>query len=63
MTPNDVKEFYKSAYRFHKDTGMSASTLLNWIKWGFVPENAQYKLERITDGALQVNFNDKKVIL
>lgn len=57
MTPIEVKKYYKSSYRFHKVTGMSASTLLNWLKWGFVPEDAQYKLERITKGELKTQWS------
>jgi hypothetical protein len=55
VKPNDVKEFYGTGYNFHKETGLSHVSLTNWIKWGFVPENSQYKLERITDGALKAD--------
>jgi len=57
MTPGDVKKYYKSNYNFNKKTGMSATTLANWLKWGFVPENAQYKLERITNGKLKTQWS------
>lgn len=61
MKPKDVYKYYGSQYRFRKETGMSATTLSNWLKWGFVPENAQYKLERITNGALKTQWTkDKK---
>ena len=56
MKPSDVKKYYGSQYRFHKQTGMSVATLGNWLKWGYVPENAQYKLERLTDGALKTEW-------
>jgi hypothetical protein len=56
MTPQDVKRFYSSTYKFRKETGMSASTLGNWLKWGFVPEDAQYKLERLTRGKLKTEW-------
>lgn len=56
MTPKEVKKFYKSAYNFHKVTGMSASTLLNWLKSGKIPEDAQYKLERLTKGELKTEW-------
>lgn len=58
MTPEDVKRFYGNQYNFRKVTGMSSSTLGNWLKWGFVPEDAQYKLERLTKGALKVNVDE-----
>lgn len=56
MTLNDVKNYYKSSYDFHKKTGMSTATFLNWIKWGFVPVSAQLKLERMTHGALKADW-------
>ena len=58
MTPDDLMKFYKSKYRFHKETGMSASSLFNWLKWGFVPEGSQYKIERLTKGALKVEIKE-----
>ncbi len=61
MTPKDVKKYYGSNYNFHKVTGMSASSLGNWLKWGFVPENAQYKLERITKGKLKTEWTDNEL--
>ncbi len=59
MTPADVKLFYKSQYNFNIQTGMSKSTLANWLKWGYVPEAAQYKLERITKGQLKTQWSEK----
>ncbi len=59
MKPEDVKAYYKSQYNFHKKTKMSTSTLANWIKWGYVPEGAQLKLERITKGELKADWGDK----
>lgn len=59
MKPKDVKDYYGSCYKFNKVTGMSHSTLSNWIKWGFVPENAQYKLERLTKGELKTEWTKK----
>lgn len=56
MTPDDVKKYYKSSYNFGKVTGMSNVSLLNWLKAGFVPENSQYKLERLTKGALKTQW-------
>ncbi len=60
MKPKEVKKYYKTAYRFNKETGMSCSTLANWIKWGFVPEASQYKLERLTKGQLKTEWSEKE---
>jgi hypothetical protein len=58
MTPEDVIKFYRTKYNFHKQTKMSANTLRNWQTWGYVPEAAQYKLERITNGLLKTEWSD-----
>lgn len=60
MTPEDVKKYYKSTYNFRKITGMSNSSLINWLKWGFVPEHSQYKLERLTKGALKTEWTNNE---
>lgn len=63
MKPEDVKEYFGSGYRFNKVTGMSHGSLNNWIKWGFIPEESQYKLERLTKGGLKagtpINHEDR----
>lgn len=53
MTPKDVKKYYKSTYNFGKETGMSPTSLFNWMQKGFVPEMAQYKIENLTQGELK----------
>ncbi len=58
MTPDDVKKYYRTQYNFRKETGMSTSTLGNWLKWGYVPEAAQYKLERITKAKLKTQWSE-----
>jgi len=63
MKPKEVKKYYKSQYNFHKMTGMSGCTLGNWLKWGFIPEASQYKIERLTNGKLKTEWTkneDKK---
>jgi len=53
MRPEDIKRYYGSNYKFNKSTKMSASTLGNWLKWGYVPLNAQYRIEALTKGKLK----------
>jgi hypothetical protein len=60
MTPQEVWNYYGSSYQFHKKTGMSNASIVNWMKWGFVPENSQYKLERLTNGVLKPSIVVKK---
>lgn len=56
MTPQEVLDYYKSYHYFHKHTGMSASSLLNWVRWGYVPLLSQIKIEKISKGALKAEW-------
>jgi phage terminase large subunit len=58
MKPEDVLKYYGSRYNFRKMTGMSHSSLANWISWGYVPEASQYKLERLTRGELKTQWSE-----
>lgn len=57
MTPNEVKEFYGNGYRFNKKTGMSPASLLNWLRWGYVPLISQAKLQKLTEGKLNASWD------
>lgn len=59
MKPKDVKQFYGSQYNFNKVTGMSQATLGNWLRWGYIPEDSQYRLERLTNGELKTEWTKK----
>lgn len=61
MTPKDVKDFFKSGYRFGKATKMSDSSLVNWFKWGYVPYLSQKKLEKLTNGALKAVWDEDEL--
>lgn len=58
MTPEDVKEYYGSAYHFGRKTGMSHVTLYNWIRNGKVPLESQLKIYRITKGELKISYDE-----
>lgn len=58
MTPDDVKKEFLNSYVFHKKTGMSAVSFLNWIKMGRVPIQSQQFLERLTEGRLKCGWVD-----
>lgn len=60
MTPKEVKKYYKSSYNFSMVTGMSANSLLNWLKWGFIPIPSQQKLEELTKGKLITGWHKKE---
>lgn len=57
MKPGDVLNFYGNLYKFNKITKMSMGSLRNWIKWGYVPEGSQYKIERLTKGLLKTDWS------
>ena len=59
MKPEDVLKKYGSQYQFHKETGMSHSSLGLWLKLGYVPEASQYKLERLTKGELKTEWTQE----
>ncbi len=56
MTIDDLARFYKSSYLFRKQTGMSATTYMNWVHWGFIPIKAQFEIEALTGGALKADI-------
>ncbi len=58
MKPQDVLKYFGTGYRFRKETGMSASTLRNWMIKGQVPKNAQYRIEHITSGYLKTDWSN-----
>lgn len=60
MTPKEVKKYYKTLYRFRKETKMSCSSLSNWLKWGYVPFLSQKRIEELTNGALKAVWDEKK---
>lgn len=59
MTPNEVREYYGNSYAFEIKTKMSHSSLLNWIKWGYIPEGSQHKIERLSNGDLKTEWSKK----
>lgn len=59
MKPSDVKKYYRTGYNFRKETGMSDSTLYNWLRWGQIPFDSQKKIEELTDNKLIAVWKDK----
>lgn len=59
MTPQDVKDYYRSKYNFRKQTGMSCSSLGNWLKWGYIPYESQKKVEKACNGVLKAEWIER----
>lgn len=60
MTIDEVVSYYKSGYRFEKDTGISRRTLTYWKLNGSVPPLMQMKIEYITCGKLKADLTELK---
>jgi hypothetical protein len=58
MKVEEVKEYYKTGWRFHKATGMSPVNFINWERWGYIPIVSQHKIEADTQGKLKANWED-----
>ena len=61
MTPQDVREHFKTGYNFRKLTGMSDNTMHNWINAGYIPYISQKKIEKVTDGSLVAVWDDQEL--
>lgn len=60
MTYEELKNYYKTGYRFHKGTGMSQNSFLNWRRKGFIPIESQIKIQNITNFDLKANIDHIK---
>lgn len=54
MTPQEVREFYKTYDSFTRLTGLCSANLYKWIKKGYVPKPSQYRLQIVSDGKLTI---------
>lgn len=57
MTINEVLSFYKTAINFSKLTGFGRTTWYDWKRLGYIPIQAQHRIELMTQGALKASFN------
>lgn len=63
MTFDDLKKFYGSSYVFHRKTGMSRQTWMNWRKQGYIPIRSQIVLEGLTNGMLVADLAHSEMVL
>jgi predicted site-specific integrase-resolvase len=61
MKPKDIEDYFKTGYAFSKHTNMSANTLTNWIKAGYIPYASQKRIEKVTDGQLVAEWDEKEL--
>ncbi len=60
MTVDEVHSYFKTDYRFAKATGMTSSCMWHWRKKGYIPVDAQFKIEKVTSGVLKASIDDLK---
>ena len=58
MTLKELDEHFGTTYKFKLKTGLSHTNWLYWRKLGYIPIEAQMKLEKLTDGILMADLND-----
>lgn len=58
MTIDEVKKYFNTGYNLNKVTGMSNTSLSNWVKMGWVPILSQIKIEERTNGQLKARLED-----
>ena len=62
MTIEELKQYFINAYQFGIRTGISGNSFRNWVKWGYIPMDAQCRIERFTSGELKANFDHARSI-
>jgi hypothetical protein len=58
MTYEEIIKFYGTAYMVSKKVGFAPGTPFNWRRLGYVPEAAQLKIARHSDGELKYKYED-----
>jgi len=58
MTTDEFKAYFKSSYRFAKETGISHTQWIRWLRNGYIPITSQIRLELITHGKLKARLED-----
>ena len=62
MTPQEVKEYFKTGYKFKKQTKMSENNIPNWLTTGYVPFVSQKRIELITKGELVAEWDERELL-
>lgn len=57
MTLDDLKNHFGNGARFQEKTGMSHANYVHWNKIGYIPILTQMRLQKLTGGTLQANFD------
>lgn len=60
MTYEEVVEYFGSSYKAAKSLGMCRNTPKNWRKWGYIPIEAQIRIEIYTNGELTADYSEIK---
>jgi hypothetical protein len=60
MTVKELINYFGSLYRVSLSCNLSMGAPYAWKKRGYIPINAQIKIEKLTGGALKASLNDLK---
>lgn len=60
MTLDEIKEHFVLYSNAMRQVGLTRHAYLNWRRVGYIPYYQQVKFEKITNGKLKANINDKK---
>lgn len=57
MTIDDVYKYYGTGYQMQKRHGLAQNNFKYWLKIGYIPLSTQLKIEQLTGGELEANFD------
>ncbi len=62
MTYDELMKHFGSGYRAAIECHFSGAAPYNWKRQGYIPIQAQIKIEKVTKGALKANLDDCKQV-
>ena len=63
MKFEELKDKYRTGYKFQQETGISNVNYENWRKRGYIPIKSQMKIEFLTNGELTADLNHVPAII
>ena len=58
MTIEELRKYFGSSYKMHKDTGISHTQWIRWMRKGYIPIRSQIRIEEKTEGQLRARIED-----
>jgi hypothetical protein len=60
MKLDEAVNYFGNMYRLSKECGFSLATPYSWRLRGHIPFESQYKIEKVSKGALKAKLEDSK---